>query len=165
MFIPFNEMSDQARIWIYQADRQMSAEEQKLVAESLTSFCTSWTAHNKALSASFTIDYNHFVILAVDENDHQASGCSIDSSVHFITRLGNQLNIDFLNRSQIAFLIDNNIKTYPLPNIKEKITSGEIKPEDQVFNNNILFKKELNTSWLIPVKQSWAKKYMKTTKV
>lgn len=165
MFIPFNDLSAQARIWIYQADRQISADEQSIASEALTNFCTRWTAHSKALKATFTIFYDRFVVLAVDENAHQASGCSIDSSVHFITQLGNQLNINFLDRSQVAFLIDEKIVTYSLPDIREKITSGKIQADDLVFNNNILVKNELNTSWLVPVKQSWAKKYLKTTQV
>ncbi len=165
MFIPFNELSPHARVWIYQADRDIATGEIKTLAEALSDFCTRWTAHSKALKASFSLAYDRFIILAVDENTQQASGCSIDSSVHFIAQLGNQLNINFLERGLIAFLIDEKIITYPLPKIKEKITSGEIKSEHQVFNNNILTKKELNTSWLIPVQQSWAKKYLKNTNV
>lgn len=165
MFVPIDELSSGSRIWIYQADRQLSEDEIKVISEASTNFCSGWKAHNQTLSASFTIKYDRFVIIAVDEEAAKASGCSIDSSVHFITQLGNQLSIDFLNRSQIAFLIGNEVKIYPLVTIKEKIAEGEVKADDLIFNNNILYKNELNTSWLVPVKQSWAKKYLKTTAV
>jgi len=165
MFIPFNEINPEARIWIYQADRQLQPSEKLLIQESMTKFCSSWQAHNKSLKSSFSIAYDQFLTIAVEEDFHNASGCSIDNSVHYITAMGQKLNIDFLNRSLIAFIVDDKVQIVPLPKVKKKIVDGEIKSDDLIFNNNILTKKELETSWLIPVKQSWARKYLDTAEV
>ncbi len=165
MFIPFNEISPESRIWIYQSNRQLEPNETKIIQESMTKFCSSWQAHNKSLKSSFAIEYNQFLIVAVEENHHNASGCSIDNSVHYITAMGQELNIDFLNRSLVAFMVDDKVQLIPIPHVKKKIAEGEIKSNDLVFNNNIFTKKELISSWLVPVKQSWASKYLDTAKV
>ena len=45
---PLN-LSDNSRIWIYQADRELTADEQSFLNQELLNFITDWTAHNVAL--------------------------------------------------------------------------------------------------------------------
>src|SRR6266566_5107558 len=114
MYIPFEQLPSHSQVWIYQADRSFSLEEEKTISESLNDFCLGWTAHGNPLQTSFKIEYNQFVILSVDESSAGASGCSIDGSVRTLKELGNQLHVDFFDRTKVAFLIDGNIQTYAL---------------------------------------------------
>jgi hypothetical protein len=78
MYIPFNQLPPDSKIWIYQADRVFSDTEEKIIAERLKSFCSQWAAHGHPLQTSFKIEHNQFIVLSVDENTAGASGCSID---------------------------------------------------------------------------------------
>lgn len=159
MFIPFDELNQEARVWIYQADRSLKKDEVDMINETMLAFCKGWKAHNKDLKASFSIAYDRFLIVAVEEDQQSATGCSIDNSVHTVAALGNQINVEFLDRSQIAFLVNDEIKIFTLPAIKQKVADGEITENSKVFNNNILTKKDLTSKWLVPVTEGWTKKY------
>ncbi len=84
MLVPFKELPESSRVWIYQANRSLSEQELQEINTKLEDFITQWTAHGANLKASFEIRYKRFIILALDQELNAASGCSIDASVHFI---------------------------------------------------------------------------------
>ena len=89
----FNKMPADARVWVYQSSRMLSPEEVDLVASASESFLNQWQAHGNDLRASFKVAYDRFLILTVDESAGQASGCSIDASVHLIKALEHLKNV------------------------------------------------------------------------
>ena len=163
MLVEFQEMPAEARLWVYQADRQLSSSEKELIKSQSASFIREWTAHGANLKASFDICFDQFLVITVDENFNQASGCSIDSSVQFVRFLEQKLNISFLDRTKVAFLDEglkpNGVVTRSLGEIKEKVSAGEIGEGTIVFNNMVTSKHEFDTNWKIEAKNSWLGKY------
>lgn len=159
MYIPFNELNENARVWIYQADRKLSDHEYELIESEGKHFSAEWTAHNQALKASVKVIYAQFIIISVDETQTMASGCSIDKSVHFIQALEKQLNVNLLDKSKVALLVEDEIVLTPLGNIKKKITEGDIHENSLVFNNLVENINSLNNNWLIPAKNSWMNRF------
>jgi len=160
MLIPFEKLAPHSRIWIYQADRPFSHEEEKVISNSLLSFCSQWEAHGNSLQTSFKVEYHQFVILVVDESSAGASGCSIDGSVRVLKELGNQLTIDFFDRTKVAFLKNNKIQSYSLNQLKSLFESGELTASSQTFNNLVINKAEWEINWKTPVEKSWLTKYL-----
>lgn len=160
MFIPFEQLPSHSRVWVYQADRSFPFDEEKIISERLTDFCSQWVAHGNPLQTSFKIEYNRFVVLAVDESTAGASGCSIDGSVRILKELSNHLNIDFFDRTKIAFLIDGKIETHSLQQLRSLFTSTKLNPSTQTFNNLIATKTEWEKNWKTAVKNSWLIKYL-----
>ncbi len=97
----FEGFEDHSRVWVYQADRELSAEDQQYINHELEQFVSGWNAHGKQLLADYRILSNRFVILTVDERQVGASGCSIDSSVHALKKIGTERRIDFFNRLKL----------------------------------------------------------------
>lgn len=162
MYTNFNELDKNSRLWVYQADRPFNEEEKQFISQNGKVFVENWTAHNKALNASIEVKYDQFIILAVDETKAQATGCSIDKSVHFIKGLENELKINLLDKSKIAFLKNDKIVLENLPSIKSKVTSDEITADLLTFNNMVTSKGEFESSWLIPANKSWMGRFFKT---
>jgi len=160
MFIPFEKLPPHSRVWIYQADRPFSADEEKIISDSLTNFCSRWEAHGDPLQTSFKIEYHQFVILTVDESSAGASGCSIDGSVRVLKELGNQLHVDFFDRSQVAFLENEKIQSYSLVQLKSLFQSGKLTATSQTFNNLVVNKAEMESNWKTSVQNSWLTKYL-----
>lgn len=160
MFVPFETLPDTARIWIYQSERRLGSSEIHTISESIMAFTNQWTAHNQTLGASFTILYDQFIVLAVNENINQASGCSIDSSVRFLKTLSEQIGADFFNRTKVAFLINDIIQTIPHERLSASLSEGVWNDQSVVFNNTIVTKGELKDNWKIKAGQSWLKKYL-----
>ena len=74
------DMAPTARTWVYKSARNLSKAEQKLVREQGLSFTSTWAAHGAPLDATVDVLYDRFVVIAVDEEQAQASGCSLDKS-------------------------------------------------------------------------------------
>lgn len=157
MFVDFNELPGHSRIWIYQADRILTEDEIISISVLAKHFTEKWTAHKKDLKASFQIRYNLFLILAVDETQEAPGGCSIDKSVAFIKELENKFNVSFLNRMIFAYKEHGEVIPLRREEFSEKIKQGYIDNNTVVFNNLVLTKAELKTSWEIPFAGSWHK--------
>lgn len=160
MFIPFDDLPPNARLWIYQSNRMLDIDEEKFLASELEQFCSQWKAHGQDLKTSFIIKHHHFLILAVDENYNDASGCSIDGSVRILKSLQERYGISFLERSKVAFCMDNEIKTFSLPELKNLFSSGRLTASTQTFNNLLVTKSDFDKEWLTTVEKSWLIKYL-----
>ncbi len=159
MHLPFNQLPKSARIWIYQSNRDLIDSEIEPISESLTSFCNGWSAHGAGLKSSFQILYKRFIVIAVDEGHNMATGCSIDSSVNQIKYIENKYGLNFMDRTQVAFLIDNKLYIESLSAIKSKVNEGLILAETKTFNNLVETVGDFDTSWMVSASNSWLKRY------
>jgi len=94
----FSILPDESRVWLYLADRPLNTGEEEWFNAELGLFLNSWSAHNKKLQCDGVVLFAQYVVLVVNEGVEKASGCSIDSSTHFMKKAGAALNIDFFNR-------------------------------------------------------------------
>jgi len=161
MLIEFENIAPEASMWIYQANRSFSDDEQQVIARETSRFLEQWAAHGAQLKTAFDIRFNQFLILAVDEQFNHSSGCSIDGSVHFIQQLGQHLNIDFFNRTLVAFYDKDSVKIESLSEVKLKLENGELNEDSLIFNNLITQVKDLDDKWMVPVTETWLNKYLK----
>src|SRR5699024_11726078 len=103
MLVPFEKLPEDARIWIYQANRPFTADELPEVMKELDRFVHEWTVHGADLAAGHAIKYRRFIIIGIDQGVASASGCSIDSSVHFIQHLEERFKIDLLDKMNVTY--------------------------------------------------------------
>lgn len=165
MLIPFDQQVESARIWVYQANRTITEIETIQITEYLNAAIANWAAHGAGLLASFKITYGRFVVVAVDEQFNAASGCSIDASTHWFKNLGQELSIDFFDRS-VAFIDSlGQIQTTQLPLLKSLIETHQVTKDTTVFNNLVKTIGEYKTSWKVPAAQSWMNRYFNTAGV
>jgi|SRR5690554_2028156 len=149
-------ISPKAKVWIYQSTRPFTESETAKLNEQVAGFVEEWAAHGNNLVADHQIFFNRFICLFVDESGYSASGCSIDSSVHFIKSLEKEHNISLLSRTDVAYVgKDGEIKSIDMHMLNEVFKTGEINGETLVFNNLIRTKGEMETEWLIPLANSW----------
>jgi hypothetical protein len=160
MFVPFEKIQNSSRIWIYQANRPFNSEEAKIISDALLTFTESWLVHGSPMQASFTLEYDRFVVLAADEDANAASGCSIDDSVRTFKKLGDVLTIDFFDRTLVAFKKDEHVFTIASSELKSKLSEGAWNSDMLVFNNLVNTKRDLTQGWLIPAASSWLKRYL-----
>ena len=162
MFVEFNNLPGNARIWIYQSKRELTEIEIDKVGKRLEGFVGSWLRHGEKLKGSFKILYNQFIVLGVDENFNNVSGCSIDSSVRAIKELEEEFSLDLMNKLNIAFKVGENMNTVSLAEFQNYLKLEKVDQDTIVFNNMIQSKLELENSWEVPVKNSWHKQLLAT---
>lgn len=158
MYLPFNDMPDDSRIWIYQSNRGLSGAEESEIRNRTTMFIEEWTAHKQTLHASFELLHHIFLIIAVDENHNDASGCSVDKSVHFIQQLEKEFDISLMDRFSVAFKRKEKIELQTLKDFLKTYSQDNLTDAVPVFNNLIFRKSDLANNWEIPLRDSWIAK-------
>src|SRR5688572_5303246 len=79
--IPFAELPDHSRVWVFAASRPLSAQQAAPLLSATDEFLVKWTAHKVALASGRDWRHNQFLFVAIDEAIAGASGCSIDALV------------------------------------------------------------------------------------
>jgi hypothetical protein len=126
----------------------------------MDAFIAQWQAHGADLSASYRWVGRQLLILAVDETKQQATGCSIDKSVHLLQDFGNKHGVDFFNR-MLVFVVneDFSFSTHTPATLKEAIASGEVHAGTKVINT-LAATLEESGDGTIALEHSWAGKYL-----
>lgn len=160
MFTQYKNLPDNSRIWIYQSDREFTSKEIEFISIKATDFINQWTRHGDNLKGSFTIKYNQFLVLAVDEGFNNVSGCSIDSSVRFIQTLEKELELDLMNKMNITFKDNNTISLVKLSDFQKLAKEQKVTSDTIVFNNMVTTKDDFENNWEVPAKESWHKRFL-----
>ena len=99
------------------------------------------------------------LVLAVDESQLGASGCSIDSSVRALQSLEQVLGVDLVNQGKVTLKDAHGaLRVLPALGLKSKISMGEITPELEVMQPSLQTKSDLKSLWQ-PVRKSWLSSY------
>ena len=159
MFVEFESLSDTSKIWIYQSNRPFSDIEKDMINRKMEDFVANWKRHGDDLKASFEIRYDQFIILAVDEQYNDVSGCSVDASTHLFKQFENDLQIDLFSKLNTAFKDGDHINVVTLSDFQKFVKEQKIDSNTVVFNNMIGTKKELDTSWEVAANESWHRRY------
>ena len=160
MLVEFNSLSDTSRVWIYQASRSFSAEELEEVKAGLDLFIKEWTAHGSELEAGYEIRYNRFIVIALDQTNATASGCSIDASVRFIQALEKKYDIDLLDKMNVSYKQGEFVAYKTLIDFKKMAKNKSVSKNTIVFNNLVTNKLEYENHWEVPAEESWHGRFM-----
>ena len=160
MLVPFENLPDSSRVWIYQANRSFTNEELDEIQSRLDQFVTQWTAHGADLQAGYLIKYKRFIILALDQQINAATGCSIDSSVHFIQQLEKEFNVDLLDKMNVSYKQGEFIAYKSLTDFRKMAKQKAVSPKTIVFNNLVNNKAEFLSDWEVPASESWHKRFL-----
>ena len=155
MYIPFEYLPEESKIWIYQSNRKFSDDEFAAIEVDLKAFIENWTAHGTSLEASFELKYNRFIIIAVNQEVQAATGCSIDSSVQFIQNLEQKYEVDLLDKMNVTFKLGEHVAHKTLLDFKKMAKDKAVTENTIVFNNLINNIAEYNESWEVPAIDSW----------
>jgi hypothetical protein len=160
MLVAFNTLPDSSRIWAYQASRSFTENELQEIRQELDAFIKEWTTHGSDLKAGYEIRYNRFIILALDQTETSASGCSIDASVHFIQQLEKKYNVELLDKMNVSYKQGEFIAYKPLNDFKKMAKQKAVSKKTIVFNNLVTNKGEYLEYWEVPASESWHSRFM-----
>ena len=159
MIVPFEKLPPESRVWIYPSNRPFRDGELEYLKDALTIFLSGWTAHNQELEAGFTLPYNRFIILGLDQEKTNASGCSIDSSVHFIQELEKKLDLTLLDKMNVTFKQGDYLTHKSLVDFKKMAKEKSINKSTIVFNNLVDTVEAYQKFWEVPAQDSWHNRF------
>ena len=156
------DFNDDSRIWIYQSSRLFTMSEALQIEDILHELVTNWKAHGASVKGYANLFFGQFIILMADENATGVSGCSIDSAVRIIQQIEQSFNVQMFDWQSLAFIVKDKVQIIPRQQFNYALENNFITPQTLFFNNVVANKKELETSWIIPVSESWLKAKIKS---
>jgi hypothetical protein len=151
-----------SKVWIYQASRLFFISEALEIEEMLNEFVESWRSHGDKVEGYANMLFGQFIVLIADETKSGVSGCSTDSSVRLIKEIEKRFKVDMFDRQNLAFVVKEKVQLLPLSQLNYAFENNFINGETIYFNNLVLTKEELLNNWMIPVKDSWLVKKIKS---
>jgi hypothetical protein len=159
MFIDFQELPEESRVWIYQANRTFKEEELEILKPQLQAFLEKWTAHGQNLKAGFEMPYDRFIVIGLDQAEAGATGCSIDASVHFIQAVEKEFDIDLMDKMNVSFKNGPYVAYKELIDFRKMAKAKSVTSKTIVFNNLVQTVGEYKDYWEVPASESWHSRF------
>jgi hypothetical protein len=131
------------------------------IEELLKEFILQWKSHGVPVKGEAQLFFGQFIVFIADETATGVSGCSTDSSVRLIKDIDERFGVNMFDRTTLAFVIKDKIQLLPMNQLQYAFDNGLLNGDDLYFNNLVQTKEELETKWIVPVKNSWLKSRVK----
>ena len=165
MLVPFKSLPKDSRIWIFPSSKELDFQKKVKIKERLIKFISDWTSHNKNLQASFELPYNRFIVVGLNQNLQNASGCSIDALMNLIQIFEKEFNLILLDRMNVLYRDKTKkIEYSTIKDFLKMVKSKSINSSTTVFNNLVINKEEYMNLWEVPAMNSWHSRYFKIKK-
>lgn len=159
MYVPFETLPRESRIWIYQSNRKFADDEVAIIEATLKDFIENWAAHGTPLEASYLVQYNRFIIIAVNQEVQNVTGCSIDASVHMIQELERKFGVELLDKMNVTFRLGEHIAHKTLMEFRKMVKDKAVSANTIVFNNLVNNIEEWQDYWEVPAGESWHSRF------
>jgi hypothetical protein len=130
------------------------------IRSDLDRFLETWTAHGNDLKAGYEMKYKRFIILALDQSGQNATGCSIDASVHFIQQLEKKYDVLLLDKMNVSYKQGEFVAYKSLIDFKAMAKKKAISKNTIVFNNLVTNIGEYQEHWEVPASESWHARFL-----
>jgi hypothetical protein len=154
--ISFDRLPDHARLWVFGADRPMTAPEKQMVLDSVETGLAAWNAHGSPVHWGHQLVHDQFLMIGVDETVTELSGCSIDSATRALKALEGRLGLSLLDNSRVFYREAGRVVRVTRPEFRDLARSGAVTEDTVVFNNVLATVGELRRGdWEVPLRRSW----------
>lgn len=92
------QFDENCRVWVFIADRKLTATESAWAQEQLLAFTATWQTHGQDMNATGFVFDDLALVLVANEAGVKASGCSMDKINYRIKAISEELGIDLFNR-------------------------------------------------------------------
>jgi hypothetical protein len=156
MLTVFDELPDNARVWVYGVDRDLDRSAESLLLGKVDNYLTTWSAHGMPLSAARQWKDGRFLTVAVDQNRAGASGCSIDGLFRTLKSLEPKLGATVVTSGLVFFRgKDGRIRSVTRDEFTELGTTGEVDGETEVFDPSVTSLGEWRARFSSHASDSW----------
>lgn len=101
--IPFDQLPDDARLWVFAASHPIGADGETDLLASVDAWLEQWRAHGTPLVCAREWRESRFLAIGVDQSVEGASGCSIDSLFRVLQELERTLGTRLLAGGRVFY--------------------------------------------------------------
>ena len=154
--IEIEALPDDARAWVFGADKTIEAPASTILLREVDGFLSRWNAHGAPLTVGRDWKYGRFLTVAVDQSTAGASGCSIDGLFRSLKALEPRVGASLIT-SGVVFYRDANgfIQSVDRDRFTILGAEGKIPPGTHVFDPSVTTLGEWRARFELEVTQSW----------
>jgi|TARA_R110000822_G_scaffold213470_1_gene348697 hypothetical protein len=161
MFVDFEEIPEDAKVWVYPSSRKFYPNEIEALEEKVKTFVESWKSDDATFKASFKFLYNRFIILTADDIATELSNADIDASVSFILTLQETYEVALLDRMNVCFKQGEHVQYKDLKDFKKLLKNKALTGKSIIFDNLVNTKQDFDNFWEIGIEESWYNRFLK----
>ena len=161
MFVNFDEIPEDAKVWVYPSSRKFYTDEIPEISEKIKTFVTEWKADDESFKASYQFLYNRFIVIAADDITTPLKNSDIDDSVNFILSLQETYEVALLDRMNICFKQGEFVQYKDLKDFKKLLKNKALTGKSIIFDNLITTKQDFDNLWEIPIEESWYNRFLR----
>lgn len=160
MFVDYNSLSDEAKVWIYPSSRKFYNTEIEEVEKLLKDFIDDWKKEDENFKASYQFLYNRFIVLVAENNESTLTNADLDHSVSFILKLQEKFDIALLDKMNVCFKQGEYVQYKELKDFKKLVKNRAVTGKTIVFDNLVNNNHDFKNFWEIPIEDSWYNRFL-----
>lgn len=154
--IEFDSLPIQGRLWVFPATRPLEAHEADALLGDVDEFLDGWAAHGAPLRSGRALVDDRFLLVGVDEDASQPSGCSIDALVNRLEELGGTLGLRLVDHAPVWYRDGSAVSVATREGFRELARQGRVTPDTPVFDTTLTRLADLRERGLErPARESW----------
>jgi len=157
--VPFTQLPDSARIWVFGCDRPLIGAPADTLLASVDQFLSEWRAHGIPLKCARDWRDDRFLAVGVDVNEENASGCSIDGLFRTLQQLERVIGSRLVGGGRVFYRTDSKVEAATREEFLSRVREGAIQREAMVFDTSLTEARDWRTKFEQPATRSWASKY------
>jgi hypothetical protein len=160
MFVDYNTISEDAKVWVYPSSRKFYPTEIEEVEQKIKTFVENWKADDENFKASYQFLYHRFIIFVADVSETTITNADIDASVSFILALQETYKIELLDKMNACFKQGEFVQYKELKDFKKLVKNKAVTGKTIIFDNLVNNKEDLENFWEISIENSWYNRFL-----
>jgi hypothetical protein len=154
--VPFPSLPDDARLWVFAADRPLAGDAERALLDAADRFLAGWAAHGAPLRAARDWRDAHFLAVAVDQRTEGASGCSIDGLFRSLRALEPELGATLLAAGRVYWRgADGGVHVGDRAALRQAAGAGAVDAATPVFDTTVTTAGDWRARFERPLGEAW----------
>jgi hypothetical protein len=146
--IPFEELPDHGRLWVFPATRDLTDAEAAACLAAVDDFLAGWSAHGAPLRSGRELRDARFLLVGVDVDAEAPSGCSIDALVNRLRALGSELDVGLIDHTPVWYRDGDEVRTLSRGDFRKLADEERVGPGVHVFDTTLTSLRQLREGGL-----------------
>ena len=155
MFVKFEELPNEAKVWIYIGDRKMTPNEKTELIGKIEPFLSRWKSEGKEFKSSYEILEDQILVVGGVSEGFALSGCTMDALKKTVIKWDETLALNFTAIPKFCYRGKSEIICRSQADFKKDIAAGIVNEESSVFDNTIQAMDTYRAGLEFPIQKCW----------
>jgi hypothetical protein len=159
--VPFENLPDASRVWIFGSDRPLTEEGTTTLLKGVEEYLTDWKAHGEPLTVASQFRDARFLVVGVDQSTTGATGCSIDGLFRVLQGLEGKVGASLVGGGRVFYRdATASVQSASRTEVPALAASGAITKDTVVFDTSITDLGHFRSGFEKRAKESWVKEML-----